>query len=58
MLTINQLKRILKLNQLLTIRAMRSTSLDSTKRLHELAVHRSMIKDLMIERLEALCSLQ
>lgn len=49
MLTLDQLQRLLKLNELLTVRALRARA--STTRLHELSVHRTVIKDCIIELL-------
>lgn len=48
MLTYNQVQRLLRINELLTIRAMRAR--DYT-RLHELGVHRIVLKDCLIELL-------
>lgn len=48
MLSYNQVQRLLRINELLTIRAMRAR--DYT-RLHELGVHRIVLKDCLIESL-------
>jgi hypothetical protein len=52
-LTLLELKELLKENEMLMAEAMRSKALDSTQRLFELTLHRSMIKDMMIELMES-----
>lgn len=51
MLTIEQINRLLYLNKLLTVRALRSTAPDASTRLHQLSVHRTVLKDCLIELL-------
>lgn len=53
MLTIEQINRLLYLNKLLTVRALRSTAPDASTRLHQLSVHRTVLKDCLIELLQA-----
>lgn len=48
MLSVDQLQRLLVINRLLTIRALRAR--DFT-RVHELGVHRIVVKDCLIEQL-------
>lgn len=51
MLTLDELKRLLHINALLTVRVMRSRRHDALQRLHELSVHRMVLKDCIIELL-------
>lgn len=52
MLTLEQIKELLKQNEVLTVEAMRNQSVDSMQRLFDLAMHRSILKDTLIETLE------
>lgn len=49
MLTLNQLQDLLDLNARLTIEALRADA--STQRIHELSIHRQVLKDCIIELL-------
>lgn len=49
MLTLVQLQRLMRLNDLLTIKELRRKDKSNFKRLLELNLHRSMIKDCIIE---------
>ncbi len=51
MLTLQELKDLLIYNEQLTVLEMRSKRFDSTQRLFELQLHRSIIKDTIIELL-------
>lgn len=50
MLTLKELKDLLALNELLTIKAIDNN--ESLRRLQELAFHKSIVKDLIIEALQ------
>jgi hypothetical protein len=54
MLTLYELNQLLKENELLTVQAMRDQSPENAKRLFELTLHRSVIKDTIIEVYEHL----
>lgn len=48
MLSVDQINRLLRINELLTIRAMRERDL---RRLLDLQIHRALLKDCLIEQL-------
>lgn len=52
MLTMLELKELLELNEQLMIKALRSKEHNSTQRLFELTLHRTVLKDTVIELLE------
>lgn len=51
MLTLTELKELLVLNEILTVKEMRGSKVHSI-RLYELTLHRNMLKDTIIEVLE------
>ncbi len=52
MITLAQLKALLIVNERETVLAMRDKSPNGTKRISEVMLHRTMIKDLIIQELE------
>lgn len=54
MLTLTELNKAMKLNELLTIKELRRKDKSNLKRLLELNLHRTLLKDCIIERLSTI----